>query len=111
MDRFRIASSTGFHVFGGTIWMVGHSMTRAPKASRRARRSADWEAARVMRTVLPVSSMLGDFCQDFSGSAGEHALSQFNSDLFGALGFACQLIRYDALTIETRNEAFDREFA
>src|SRR5262245_2327315 len=52
-----MASSTGFQLFGGTIWIVGHSITRAPMPSSRVRNSADWEAARVIKMVLPVSCM------------------------------------------------------
>ena len=63
-----VRKASGFQVFGGTIWMVGHSITRAPRFSKRVRKSADCEAARVMRMVLPVSSMLDDFGKDFSGS-------------------------------------------
>jgi hypothetical protein len=54
--------------------------------------------------------MLDDFRKDFSGSFGEHALTEFNPDLFGALRLACQFIRDNALAVETCNEPFDRKF-
>src|SRR5437762_9740080 len=85
-------------------------MTRALRFSKRVRRSADCDAARVMRIVLPFSSMLDDFGKDFSGSFCEHALTEFDSELFRALRVAGQLIRDDALTVETGDETFDREF-
>src|SRR5215831_16700240 len=89
--------------------MVGHSITRASRSSSRLRNSADWEAARVMTIVLPVSAILGDLGKNLSRSHGKQSLtklkSQFNRMLCRPAGF----VRDDALSIETCDQSFDRE--
>src|SRR5262245_59917933 len=89
--------------------MVGHSITRAPMSSSRLRKSADWEAARVMTIVLPVSAILGDLGKNLSRSLGKQSLTklkpQFNRMLRGPAGF----VGDDALSIETCDQSFDRE--
>src|SRR5438094_5331547 len=91
--------------------MVGHSMTRAPRSSKRVRNSADCEAARVIRTVLPFSSILGDLRKDFPGSHGKQFFAEFQSQLESAIGEATQLMSDDALAVQARNQSFNGEVA
>src|SRR5262245_8644933 len=89
--------------------MVGHSITRAPRFSRRERRSADCDAARVMRMVLPLSSAFGNFGKDFSGSHREHALAEFDSKLLSPVWLAGAFTCDDTFSVETCDQSFDRE--
>src|SRR6266571_5018444 len=87
--------------------MVGHSMTRAPRSSNRERRSADCEAARVIRMVLPVSAILGNLGKNLSRSHGEQFLPQPESQLGRAVGGTGQFGGDHARSIETRDQSVD----
>src|SRR6185369_13820464 len=86
-------------------------MTRAPRSSSRFRRSADWEAARVMTIVLPVSAILGDLGEDFSGSHREKFCSEIEAQLVGIVNRATYFFSNHACAIKACNEAFDRDLA
>src|SRR5947209_3070699 len=102
-----MASSTGFHDFGGTRCIVGHSITRAPRSSNSDRRSADCEAARVMTMVLPVSAMFGDLGEDFSGAHREQFLTKGEPELGGVSGRAAEFVGNHARAIQTGDQSFN----
>src|SRR2546422_1356772 len=104
-----MASLTGFQVFGGTIWMVGHSMTRAPSASNCDRNWADCAAERVIRIVLPVSSILGDFGENLSSPLGQQLRAKLEAKFLRAVYRSCQFLAEDASAVETRDQALDAE--
>ena len=89
--------------------MVGHSMTRAPRSSNCDRNSADCRAARVMRTVLPVSSIPGDFGKDLSRSHVEQLLAKSNTQFRGVVWRSHEFFRDHASSVDAGNQAFDRE--
>src|SRR5881397_324070 len=89
--------------------MVGHSTTRAPRASKSRRSSSDCVAARVIRTVLPASSIPGDFGKDLSRSHIEQSLAKGDAQFRRAVRRSCQLLPNHAAAVKARNEAFDRE--
>src|SRR5688572_9581565 len=64
--------------------MVGHSSTRAPNRARPSRNSCDCEAARVMRTVLPRSSMLTDLGQNVARPTTDQLLPERKAEFVWA---------------------------
>src|SRR4030095_13412432 len=84
-------------------------MTRAPSFSNCARSSADCDAVRVVRMVLPVSSIPGDFGKNFSGSHGKQSLAKLESPLAGTLGGSGQFIFNNSTPIQTRDQTLDGE--
>src|SRR6185369_11336149 len=86
-------------------------MTRAPRSSSRFRRSADWEAARVMTIVLPVSTILGDLGENFSGSHRKKFLSKLKAQLVGLANQASHFFSNHPRPIKAGNETFNCELA
>src|SRR5436309_6783334 len=89
--------------------MVGHSTTRAPSVSKSRRNSADCVAARVIRTVLPASSIPGNFGKDFSRSHIKQPLTEGHTQFRRAVRRSCELLPNHAAAIKARNQAFYRE--
>src|SRR6516164_6066727 len=104
-----MASSTALHDVGGTMWIVGHSTTRAPRASSPDRNSADCEAARVMTTVLPVSGILRDLGKDFSGSHCQEFLTEFHSERGRIVAGPGDFVLDHSRSINAGDEAFDNQ--
>src|SRR2546430_12027450 len=84
-------------------------MTRAPRSSRRDRRSEDCEAARVIRTVLPVSAILGDLGKDFSRSQRKKLLTELEADFVRLFETSARLIGDDTGAVEACDESFDQK--
>src|SRR5262245_4679873 len=84
-------------------------MTRAPRSSRRFRRSAACVAARVITIVLPVSAILGDLGENFSGSHRKKFLTEVESQLGGVVNRTAHFFSDHACAIKTGNEASDDE--
>src|SRR5215813_4804416 len=60
-----------------------------------------------MTTVLPLSAILGNLGENFSGSHCKHLLAQRETQLVRALDWTTHFVSNQTRSIETGNEAFD----